>query len=129
MPDPSAQPPQAASPAQPAAPGGGQPPIGSSPATGPTGNAGHEAAGIQRLGVALKMLESTVPLLGAVSEPGKDVLKALSLLSKHIQPGAVSPAGEKNQMEAMMMRQQQQAPQIAAMRAAQAGAPPQAAAA
>jgi len=86
---------------------------------------------MQRLGVALKMLEQTVPLLGAASEAGRDVLQALTRLSKHIQPGAVSPAAEKNQLDAMRMRQAQAGPQIAQMRAAQgggAGAPPGAAA-
>lgn len=127
-------------PSQPGAPAGaqpGQPPFGSSPATAPTQNRGMEAAGLQALGMALKVLEKSLSLLGATSEAGLDVMDAIKKLAKHVPTGAVGPAGEKNQLQSMMIQQQQQGPQIAAMRAqqgagaGQAGAapPPQAAAA
>ena len=81
--------------------------MGVSPATGPTPNRGNEAAARQRLGVMLRQLEQMVPLVGATSEIGKDVLKALNMFSKHIQPGEVTPAAERNTIEATMMQNMQ----------------------
>ena len=99
----------------------GQPPVGSSPATGPVPNKGLEAAGMAKLGLVIRMLESIVPQLGAGTEAGKDVLKALTSLSKHVPPGAVSPGVEQTSLMKLMTDQRQQQPQIAAMRAAMAG--------
>lgn len=106
--------------------GGGQTPFGSTPATQPTRNAGIEAAGLARLGLIMKLMEETIPALGAASEPGKDVLKALQLVAKHIPPGTNSPATEKNQVQQLMLSQAQAGPRIAQMRQAMAGggAPP-----
>lgn len=122
--------PAAAASAQPTSPAGGaapakpgQPPFGSSPATQPTQNRGHEAAGMQLLGVIVMGLEQAIPLLGAASEPGRDALKALSTLSKHVPPGAVTPAALKTQLTALLTRAQQQGPQVAQMRA-MGGQPP-----
>lgn len=100
------------------------PPAGGSPATMPTANAGHQAAGIARLSIAVKVLEETVPLLGVGSDAGKDALKALNTLSKHVPPGSVSPGIEANSAAQLMQRQRQMAPQIAALRAAGAGGQP-----
>lgn len=101
-----------------AAPPPGTPPMGASQATQPTQNQGFQAAGIQRLGLIVKLMEQTVPLLGAASEPGKDLLQALTRLSKHVPPGAVSPASQQNTMQNLMMRQAQMGPAMAAMRGA-----------
>jgi hypothetical protein len=73
-------------------------------------------AGMQRLGVALKALESLVPQLGSGSDAGKDVLKCIGMLAKHIQPGAVTPAAEKNTLQEQMMRNQQNTNMQQAMR-------------
>lgn len=97
--------------------------MGTSPATGPTANRGAEMAGLQRLGVTVKQLEQLIPLLGAASEPGKDVLKALNMLVKHVPPGSVTPAAEKNQIQNMALRNAQQGQMMAAMRGGQGGAP------
>ena len=110
--------PPPSSPAMP--PAQGQPPVGSSPATGPVPNKGQEAAGLAKLGLVLKMLESMVPQLGAATEAGKDVLKALTSLSKHVPPGAVSPGVEQTALQKLMANQRQQGPQVAAMRQAMA---------
>lgn len=75
-----------------------------------------------KLGLVIRMLESIVPQLGAGTEAGKDVLKALTSLSKHVPPGANSPGVEQTAMMKMMQDQRQQQPQIAAMRQAMAGA-------
>lgn len=111
----------------------GTPPVGSSPATSPVPNKGLEVAGLARLSLVVKQLEQLVPLLGAGTEPGKEVLKALTALSKHVQPGTVPPGAEQNGLQNLMMKLRQNAPQLAAMRAAMskpqggAGGPPGAA--
>ena len=93
----------------PTAPGAQAPqaPFGQSPVTGPTPNKGFEAAGIQKLGVIVKELESLVPMVGATSEVGKAVLDALGKLAKHIPTGAVSPASQRNVIQDMMQKAQQ----------------------
>lgn len=125
MPDMTASPPNPAASPSPQGVGAGtapgQPPFGSSPVTQPTPNRGHEAAGLSRLSIIVRLLEEAIPLLGAGSDPGKDAVKALGNLAKHIPPGSVTPGIEKSTMERLMQQQQQNAPQIAAMRAMQAG--------
>ena len=90
----------------------GQPPTGSSPATSPVPNKGLEAAGMAKLGLVIRQLETIVPLLGAGTEAGRDVLKALTSLSKHVPPGAVSPGVEKSAMDQMQLKMKQQTPQL-----------------
>lgn len=92
------------------------PPFGSSAATQPTANRGYEMAGLQRLGVIVRGLEQLIPLLGSASESGRDVLKALNMLSKHVPPGSVSPAAEANQIQQMAIRNAQQGQMAARLR-------------
>jgi hypothetical protein len=120
----------------PAPPGGqpAQPPFGQTPATGSTPNKGFEAAGLQKLGVVVKQLEGLVAELGSSSEPGQAVLKALSSLVKFVPAGSVTPAAQKNSIEAQQRNMAQNNQQMMALkqRAAQGqgGAPqPQGAAA
>ena len=128
MVDAPAQPGQPAAPSPPPGAGAGsapgQPPMGSSPVSQPVPNKGREAAGLSRLSVIIKLMEETVPLLGVGSEPGKDLVKALSSLAKHVPPGAVTPGVQQSTMEKLMNQQKQMGPQIQQMRAAQAGQPP-----
>ena len=102
-----------------------EPPLGVSSATGPTPNRGYEAAAKQRLGVMIRQLEQMVPMVGATSDIGKDVLKALNMFAKHIQPGEVTPAAERNTLEQTMMQNQQNQALTQQMRAAGAGGQPQ----
>jgi len=100
-----------------------QAPFGSSPATGPTPNKGFEAAA-QRLGLVIKQLEELIPMVGAASEHGREVMKALTILVKLVPAGSNSPAAEKNNIEQMAMRntrdnQQMQALQQQKMQSAQ----------
>src|SRR5258708_4769326 len=74
----------------------GESPGGASPATMPVANRGHAAAGLARLSQIVRLLEETVPLLGVGSEAGRDVLKSLQNLSKHVPPGAMSQGVEHN---------------------------------
>ena len=94
--------------------------MGSSPVTGPTPNQGFQAAGLQRLGIAVKALTDALPLLGATSEPGQAVLDALKKLAKFMQPGDMSGAAEKNQLQGMMQRNQQHNSQLQQMQMRQA---------
>lgn len=107
------------------------PPVGASPATGPVPNKGMEAAGMAKLGLIVRLMESAIADLGATSEPGKAVLKSLTDLSKHLAAGGISPQVEQSSMEKTMMQQRQMAPQIAQLRQAMmqggAGGPPGAA--
>lgn len=88
----------------PAAPGGQpqQPPFGQTPATGSTPNKGYEAAGLQKLGVVVKQLEGMLPEVGASSDVGKAILECLNKLVKFVPAGSVTPAAQKNSIEAQM---------------------------
>src|ERR1700761_3251123 len=119
-------PPVPASSTPPAPPGSGASanpgqPIGSSPATQPVANRGMEAAGVAKLGVAVRLLEQIVPMLGAGSDAGRAVLESLNKLSKHVPSGSQSPGIEQSALQELMNKARQAAPQIAAMRAAQQG--------
>jgi|SRR6185312_1494246 len=97
----------------------GQPkaaPFGQSPVTGPTPNKGFEAAALKRMGLVVRQLEELLPLAGAGSDIGKDVLKALNLLVKHVPAGSVTPADEKAQLERMSMANTQNNQQMQALR-------------
>lgn len=71
-------------------------------------------------------------MLGASSAEGKEVMRALTNLSKHLPPGSVSPGIEQTAMQNFMSQQRQAAPQqaiLSQMAAKQGGAAPPAAAA
>jgi hypothetical protein len=74
-----------------------------------------------RLALIVRLMQETLPLIGVGSEPGQALLKALTSLSKHAPPGSVPAGVQQNTLQSLLMKQQQMAPQIAAMRAAQAG--------
>lgn len=74
---------------------------------GSTPNKGFEAAGLQKLGVLVKELESLVPMFGVSSEIGKAVFDALGKLAKHIPTGSVSPASNRNVVQDMLLKAQQ----------------------
>ena len=102
-----------------------QAPMGVSSVTGPTPNKGYEAAAVQRLGVLINGLTDMFKMVGAGSEIGKDILKIINIAAKHVPPGTVSPAGEKNQLEQMAMKNAQNGQQMAALKPGGApGAPP-----
>lgn len=84
-----------------------QAPMGSSSITGPTPNRGFEAAGMQKLGMAIKLMTDALSLIGATSEVGHQIMDSIKKLSKHVQPGTMNPASERNNIEQMAMRNQQ----------------------
>jgi len=80
-----------------------------------------------RMSLIVQLMQETLPLIGVASEPGQAMLKALTSLSKHVPPGSVPQGVQQNTLQSLMMKQQQMAPQIAAMRAMSGGgggAPP-----
>ena len=118
----------------PAAPGGqpAQPPFGQTPATGATPNKGYEAAGLQELGVIVKQMEKILPQVGASSDVGKAVLDCLNKLVKFVPAGSVTPAAQKNSIEAQQRTMAQNNQQMMALKqrmAQGAGGQPQGAAA
>lgn len=123
--------------ANPTAPGAQpqQAPFGQASVTGPSPNKGFEAAALKRLGLVVKALNEAFGMAGAGTDVGKDILKAMNLLAKHVPSGAVTPADEKASLERQMMantQNNQQAQQLKQMQGAQGGQggpPPQAQAA
>lgn len=106
-------------PETPAAAGAAQPqkpPFGASPATGPTPNKGYEAAVLQRLGLVTKQLTEMLSLAGATSDIGRDLMKALNILVKHVPAGSVSPAAEKQNIDRMAMSNTQNNQQMQALK-------------
>lgn len=99
-------------------------PFGASGAMGPSPNAGHEAAGRQALGSVLQQLSRIVTLVGASSELGVAISKAIGSLGKHVQPGQAPPAANANHLQAAQMQnlQQQQMAQMMQQRMAAQGA-------
>ena len=110
---------QASVPGQPAP---AQAPFGSTPVTSPSANRGHEAAGMQKLGVVLQLLQEVQHLFGPGSEQWKMVHDMVGKLAKLIPAGAVGPAGQRNQLEQMAQKQGQQNQQMQMLRAQQAKA-------
>ena len=94
-----------------------QPPFGSSGATAPTPNKGYEAAAAQRLGLVIKQLEELISMSGATSEVGQAALKMLNIGVKLVPAGAVTPAAQKNSLDQMQMKNQQQNQQMQALKA------------
>lgn len=85
----------------------GKEPFGGSSASQATPNAGYEAAALQRVGVIVKQVQDLMNLVGATSETGQGLLKALNILVKMVPAGTVSPAAEKNMLEQAQMRNTQ----------------------
>ena len=75
-----------------------------------------EAAGVAKLGVVVRLLEQILPLVGAGTEAGGAVLKALNSLSKHVSSN--SSGIEQQALMDQLIKAKQMAPQIAAMKAA-----------
>ena len=83
------------------------------------------------MSLAIRMLGELMTKVGAASPMGKDIAKAIYDLNKHVPAGAVQPAGEINQLQALQHRLMAQGPQMAALKAmsgpgggAGGGAPP-----
>lgn len=96
-------------------------PFGSGSAVSPTPNRGHEAAGLQALGLIVQKLGEIIPMVGAGSDVGQVVLDALKKLAKFVPAGSVSPASQRNQLEKMATQQGQNNQQMQALQQMRAG--------
>lgn len=94
-------------------------PFGDSAATGATGNPGYDAAARQQIGIVVMALERILPLAGSGSDVGKEVLKAISALSKFVPPGSVTPAAQMNQIQNTAIQAQQNGATAAQLRQGQ----------
>lgn len=74
-----------------------------------------------RLVWAVRLLEMSLPDLGAATEVGRDVMKSIMNLTKHTATGAASPGVERTALMELMQKQQQAAPLMALMQQQQAG--------
>lgn len=80
-------------------------------------------AGLQGLGLVVKILESLLPKVGYASEIGKDVYDAIKKLGRHTE-GVNNQQAQKNELQNQMQRMQQMRQQMARP---QTAAPPAAA--
>jgi hypothetical protein len=64
-----------------------------------------------------------LPMFPVGSDISRDVREAVNKLAKHVPPGAVSQGVQMTEAQRALMQTKQQAPQIAAQRAAQTGQP------
>ncbi len=90
--------------------------MGSSPATSPTPNAGDDAQSMQQASLILDAATELLPKIGATSEMGQLLLQFITKASKIVQPGAVSPAGKQNQMDAAQRQNAQNGQQMSMIR-------------
>jgi hypothetical protein len=95
--------------------------MGSSPATGPTPNRGYEVAAQQGLGVIIHALENLLPKVGSTSDMGKDIMSMIKVASKHVQPGAVTPAAMSNELQKAQLANTQNSAMMQRLMAQKAG--------
>jgi hypothetical protein len=92
------------------------PSFGNTPVTSATPNRGFEAAALQKVGLLAHEMSRLLTDVGPTSEVGRVLAKILPQLLKLVPPGSVSPAGEKNQLQQMMLGSQQRNQQMAALK-------------
>lgn len=92
----------------------------------PVPHRGSQAAGLALVRNAVEVLTKALPQLGAETDPGQAVMKAIQSLAKHVPAGSSTPGAENAAMEQFMMQRRQLAPLLAALAAQHAGggAPP-----
>ena len=92
--------------------------------TMPTMNKGLQAAALAQVQVAVRILERALVAVGATSEPGKDIMKAIMNLGKHVPPGSTSPGVEQTALQQLATQSKQEQPEIARLRAMGMGGSP-----
>lgn len=76
----------------------------------PTGNPGLAADAMSKVREAVHMLELALPNLPTGSDPHKDVLDAISKLSKSVPPSEGIPGVQTAQLAGLQREAQQSAP-------------------
>lgn len=84
-----------------------------------------DAVAVQGIGAAVTLLQNLLSKVGAQSEPGQAILKALTVLTKAVPAGTVTPASQNTVLGQAMMQNTQNGAmqQQMRMRALQQGAP------
>ena len=77
---------------------------------------------MQRVGVIVKQMTEILPLVGATSELGQALMKAMTSLAKHVPPGSTDNVAERNAIQKMAIQNQQNGQMMQQMR--QPAAPP-----
>lgn len=80
------------------------------PASPPSGNPGMAADAMSKVREAVHLLELALPNLPTGSDPHKDVLDAISKLSKSVPPTEAVPGVQTTQLLGLTQRAAQQAP-------------------
>ena len=62
---------------------------------------------MQAVGTVLNKLAETLPMAGPSSDLGKAISRAIDALAKVVPPGTVSPAAQKNTIDQMALKNQQ----------------------
>ena len=101
----------------------GQPPFGSSQVQAPTPNRGLQAKSMEKVKVAVRLLELALPELGASTPQGQAVMKAITSLSRQVGQGAPGGGVEKSELQSLMLNAKQQQPMMDMLRAQGAGGP------
>ena len=63
---------------------------------------------MQGVGVVLNKLTEMLPSVGATSDLGSAIRKAIDALAKVVPPGSVSPQGQRNTIDQMQQKNAQQ---------------------
>ena len=71
---------------------------------------------MQRVGLMLSGLTDLLPMAGATTPIGQDLLKVISILAKHVPPGATTQASDRKAIDQMAMKNAQQSQTNQALR-------------
>lgn len=83
----------------------------------PAANRGAQASALVHVQWAVRLLEQALPVVGAGSEMGQDLMDVLKKLSKHVPAQGSSSGLMQNGMRQFLLQQRQQAPQADVLRA------------
>ena len=62
---------------------------------------------MKKLGLIVDMAGEVLPLVGAASDAGQALVKAIGSLAKFVPPGSVSPADKEQMLKQMLIKNQQ----------------------
>lgn len=68
------------------------------------------------MGLGLMLLEQAVPMVGASTPEGQDLLRAITNIGKHVPPGSVTPQDINNVIQGIMIKQRQGMQQMQQMK-------------
>lgn len=89
---------------------------GAGGATMQTPNRGLQSAGLAQVQWAIRLLETALGSLGATSEPGQAVMKAIQNLAKHVPAGSTSPGVEQSALQKTMSDARAEQPKLQMLR-------------